>query len=75
MRLSNKMDILPALGLVLLCIPGMEELGVLMSCISVAKQRVKNLNLDLGDTFGYWNYRRINDDEGNIRARNKKRVR
>ncbi len=52
----------------------MEELGVLISCISMAKQRVKNLKLDVGDTFGYWNYKRINDDEGSKRARNKKRV-
>ena len=74
MRLTKKMDKLLALGLVLLCIPGMEEQGVLMSCISVAKHRVKNLNLDMGDTFGYWNYMRINDDEGNKRARNKKRA-
>ncbi len=68
------MDLLPALGLACLCFPGLEELGVLLSCIAMAKHRLKNSILDIGDTFGYWNYSVIKDGETR-RVRNKKGIR
>ena len=69
------MDLLPTLGLACLCFPGLEDLvGVLLSCIAMAKHRLKNSILDIGDTFGYWNCNVIKDEETR-RVRNKKRIR
>jgi hypothetical protein len=56
-------------------LPGLEELGVLLSAISMAKHRLKNNNIDLGETFGYWNARRNVDGNthGNAKINRKRR--
>ncbi len=68
------MDLLAALGLACLYFPGLEEIGLLLSCIAMAKHRLKNSILNIGDTFGYWNCSVIKDGE-TMRVRDQKRIR
>ncbi len=53
------MNTLQVLGIAFLCNPGLEELGILMSCIAMEKKRQEGCNLDLGGSFGYWNASRF----------------
>ncbi len=68
------MDLLQELGLACLCFPKLEELGVMLSCIAMAKHRLKNSILDM---FVYiWLLElQCNKDGETKRARSKKCIR